>query len=113
MIQLPDRRHRNSGRHHAGRRFPGHRAWVRGHACSVPGCVSTDMECAHVRLGTDGGIGVKPSDWWTVSLCIHHHAEQHLIGEAAFETRYCIDLKALAQLFAARSPHRVRWRQKS
>jgi hypothetical protein len=36
-----------------------------------------------------------------------------LIGEAAFEKRYSIDLKTLAELFAERSPHRVRWRQKS
>src|SRR5436305_15342556 len=45
-----------------------HRAWVRRHRCSVPGCRNLPIECAHVRGGTDGGLGVKPSDKWTISL---------------------------------------------
>jgi hypothetical protein len=106
---LPARRHRNSRRQESGRRFPGHRAWVRGHGCSVPGCTATDIECAHVRTGTDGATGIRPSDWWTISLCSAHHAEQHRIGEAAFEERYQIDLRALAEQFARASPHRQRW----
>ncbi|QGN56544.1 hypothetical protein GKE62_17800 [Novosphingobium sp. Gsoil 351] len=64
------------------------------------------MECAHVRTGTDGGIALKPSDRWTISLCRAHHAEQHQIGEPAFEIRYGLDLVALAEVFARRSPHR-------
>jgi hypothetical protein len=108
-MRLPRRRHVNSGRQDEGRRFPGHCAWVRGHACSVPGCAAADIECAHVRTGTDGATGIKPSDWWTISLCATHHAEQHRIGEAAFEARHAIDLKALAERFASCSPHRHRW----
>ena len=30
-------------------------------------------------------MGRKPSDWFTISLCREHHAEQHTIGEASFE----------------------------
>jgi hypothetical protein len=60
-----------------------------------------------VRTGTDGGQGLKPSDRWSISLCRAHHAEQHRIGERAFEKRYGVDLYALAQAFAQRSPH---WR---
>ena len=67
--------------------------------------VRTPIECAHVRSGTDGGVGVKPSDKWTISLCAYHHRQQHHIGEAAFEARYKIDLKALAAEFARRSVH--------
>ena len=110
MAVLPKRRHANSRRQETGRRFPAHCAWVRGHACSVPDCTAADIECAHVRRGTDGGAGVKPSDWWTLSLCAAHHAEQHRLGEAAFEQRYGLDLVALAELFARRSPHRGAWR---
>jgi hypothetical protein len=33
------------------------------------------------------------------------HAEQHRIGEIAFEKRHGLDLVALAQEFARRSPH--------
>ena len=88
------------------RSCPAHRAWVRKHRCSVPGCHAGPIECAHVRSGTDGGCALKPSDCWTISLCRLHHAEQHWIGEAAFEIRYGLDLVALAQEFSVRSPHR-------
>jgi hypothetical protein len=84
---------------------PAHRAWVRRHRCSVPGCARTPIECAHVRSGTGAGAGLKSSDKWTISLCVRHHREQHQIGEARFEARYGIDLKALAEEFTRRSPH--------
>ena len=82
-----------------------HRAWVRRHRCCVPGCRRTPIECAHVRGGTDGGVGLKPSDKWTISLCRFHHLEQHAIGEAAFERRNDVDLLELAREFAGRSPY--------
>lgn len=85
-----------------------HRAWVRRHHCSVPGCLGSPIECAHVRGGTDGGLALKPSDRWVISLCANHHIEQHSIGEKSFESRYAIDLIALATAFARRSPHRHR-----
>lgn len=88
------------------RSCPAHRAWVRRHRCSVTACLAGPIECAHVRSGTDGGCALKPSDRWTISLCAAHHAEQHIIGEAAFERRYALDLISLAQEFARRSPHR-------
>lgn len=81
-----------------------HRAWVRRHRCSVPGCRRMPIECAHVRTGTDGGAGLKPSDRWTISLCQFHHLEQHEIGEPAFEGKHDLDLRALAREFADRSP---------
>mgnify|MGYP001014331149 CR=1 FL=1 len=90
------------------RSSPAHRAWVRRHHCSVPGCQLLPIECAHVRTGSDGGTGLKPSDRYTISLCREHHAEQHRIGEAAFEARYAIDLLAIAEVFAKLSPH---WRR--
>src|SRR5947209_2886931 len=70
-----------------------HRAWVRRHRCSVPACQQLPIECAHVRSGTDGGIGLKPSDKWTISLCRLHHHEQHEIGEPAFEAKYDLNLR--------------------
>lgn len=89
------------------RSCPGHRAWVRRHRCSVPGCRALPIECAHVRGGTDGGVGLKPSDQWCVSLCRGHHIEQHDLGERAFEERYSLDLHGLAREFLLRSPFRV------
>jgi hypothetical protein len=73
----------------------------------VPHCERLPIECAHVRMGTDGGQGLKPSDRYCISLCAHHHAEQHRIGEARFEKMYGVDLVALAAEFARKSPH---WR---
>jgi uncharacterized protein (DUF2237 family) len=62
-----------------------------------------------VRRATDGGTGLKPSDRWCLSLCRMHHAEQHRIGEAAVEKCHSIDLLALAEAFARKSPHRHLW----
>lgn len=82
-----------------------HRNWVRRHRCCVPGCRRTPIECAHVRTGTDGGIALKPSDRWVISLCVAHHREQHRLGETEFEATYSVDLRLLATEFAQRSPH--------
>lgn len=105
MSFLPPRIKRDSGRKDAGKRSPAHRKWVRGHACSACGSQSA-IECAHVRVGTDGGTGIKPSDRWTISLCRDCHSRQHQIGEEAFERENNIKLKALAEAFFRNSPHR-------
>lgn len=102
---LPARISRNSMKAEKQRRSPAHRAWVRGHACSACGS-TTAIECAHVRTGTDGGMGIKPSDEWCISLCRDCHGEQHRIGEASFEALHQIDMKALAVAFLKASPHR-------
>ena len=91
-------------RERVNRSCPGHRAWVRRHDCSVRGCRRTPIECAHVRSGTNGGTGLKPSDRWVISLCEFHHREQHRIGEREIERKYEINLRALAAEFARRSP---------
>lgn len=106
-VQLPARLPRPK-REKQHRLCPSHRAWVRRHRCSVPRCERTQIECAHVRIGTDGGQGLKPSDRFCLSLCADHHAEQHRVGEREFERRYGIDLLALAAVFARTSPY---WRQ--
>ena len=92
----------------AKRTCAGHRAWVRRHDCCVRGCKRTPIECAHVRSGTDGGTGMKPSDGWTISLCEFHHREQHRIGERAFELKHSLDLWLMANEFARRSPFRAK-----
>jgi hypothetical protein len=85
-------------------RSPAHLAWVRSHRCCVPDCVLMPIEAAHVRSGTDGGMGLKPGDDWAISLCAFHHREQHWWGEGDFEDIYKIRMKALAMEFAAKSP---------
>lgn len=85
-------------------RCPGHLTFVRSHACCVPGCQSERIEAAHVRDGTFAGMGQKPDDCWTVSLCHEHHAEQHQIGHARFDLKHGINSRMLALEFAAKSP---------
>ena len=87
------------------RRFPAHCSFVRQHACCACGSKAA-IEVAHVRTGTDGGTGLKPGDWWTISLCHECHARQHQIGEASFEKQAGIDMKYLALEFVKASPKR-------
>jgi hypothetical protein len=60
-----------------------HLAFVRTLPCLACGRRGP-CEAAHVRLGTDGTSGRKPSDRYTVPLCSHCHAVQHATGEVAF-----------------------------
>ena len=92
----------------ASRSCPAHRAWIRRHHCCVPDCKRLPIECAHVRSGSDGGMGLKPSDRWAISLCVYHHREQHQLGERKFEHKHGIELVALAEEFARRSPHSLK-----
>ena len=90
-------------------RCPAHLKFVRSHRCCVPHCDRRPIEAAHVRAGTDPqALGSKPGDNWTISLCSHHHAEQHRIGEHNFGIEYNLSMKALAEEFWAKSPHRRR-----
>ena len=86
------------------RRHPSHRQEVRGYCCIVPNCDTGDrIQACHVRTETDGGISMKPSDWWTFPGCETHHAEQGNIGEGPFERKYGVDLKKTATMLARKS----------
>lgn len=99
-VSLPPRLVKDKPRRPLRLRCPAHLSFVRSHACSVPGCDTGDhIEAAHVRQGTDGGMGMKPGDHWTISLCQFHHAQQHANGEMAFQDDYRLDMKALAAAF--------------
>jgi len=91
------------------RRCPSHTRWVGEHACCACGSRGP-IEVAHVRNGTNGGTGLKPTDDWTISLCRDCHSEQHRIGEPSFEKKHGIDMKALAREFAKASPHSAKLR---
>lgn len=118
MIFLPKRR--KPERPHVPRVlqrvFNRHRRYIRSLECSVKNCACQyrigiwenpehrRIECAHVRTGTDGGTGLKPSDWWTIPLCAVRHREQHNVGEGTFERVYGLDMKAIALALARKSP---------
>lgn len=105
---LPQRRPKSASRAYVSRECPAHRNWVRGFACSFCGHMGTErnpIEAAHVRLGTNGGTSLKPSDKWCVSLCADCHARQHKVGERTFWKPLGINPKILAEEFARKSPH--------
>ncbi len=50
-------------------------AW--SHSCDVEGCPNTETVIfAHMRVGNEGGMGLKPPDWCGAWLCHSHHMEQ-------------------------------------
>lgn len=78
-----------------------HCNFIRSHACSV--CHATaPIEVAHVRLGSGAGLGQKPHDYRTVSLCRECHMRQHTLGEATFWADR--NVEALIDAFCAASP---------
>lgn len=100
-----------------------HLRFVRSHECAVRGRYNTTFvrslgpeqhECsgpiqaAHIRMGTDGGAGIKPSDNFTIPLCVEAHVEQGQIGEGAFEKRYGIDTHKIASELWRRSAARMK-----
>ena len=84
-------------------RSQAHCNFVRSHACSM--CQSTAaIEVAHVRFGSGAGMGQKPDDFMTVSLCHDCHARQHREGERTFWGAY--PLADLVEAFIKASPKR-------
>lgn len=94
-------------------RSQAHCSHVRGHACCVIGCDRRPIEVAHVRLGSGAGVGQKPDDWRTVSLCQFHHAMQHRMGEQSFwrGTVSIEDPEDLIAAFIKASPRRAQIEQ--
>jgi hypothetical protein len=72
------------------RRRAQHLEFVRQLSCVACG-KAAPSEAAHVRLGTDGGAGIKPSDRYSVSLCTSCHELQHRFGELRFWSVLRID----------------------
>lgn len=115
MTRLPARRRpeRMGLRTSPQVRCPAHLAWIRGHECAVNGddCEGR-IEAAHVRGGTDGGLGKKPGDNFVLPLCSYHHRMQHVVGEAEFERVFAINMKAIAEGLWRASPARKRMEAK-
>ncbi len=115
MTPLPKRRRpeKMGVREPSKIRCAAHLKWIRGHDCLIRHRAGHycdgKVEAAHVRNGTDGGVGIKPSDIWTVPLCSIAHAQQHRIGERGFECNWGVDLKEIAEGLARWSPHRKKW----
>lgn len=93
-IELPD-----EGRH------PKHLGWIRLQPCVAGGTACGPSQATHVRLNTGGGMGLKPDDGFCIPLCWKHHQEQHQIGHRAFDQKYELDSRAIAERMATESPY--------
>lgn len=80
-----------------------HLRHVRSHAC-VNCDASAPIEAAHVRIGSDAGMGRKPSDYYAVPLCKECHFTQHGCGERTFWEGKPVD--AIIAALIATSPVR-------
>ncbi|WP_174298150.1 DUF968 domain-containing protein [Sphingomonas bacterium] len=105
-------RRRNSGRAAEARSFSGHLKWLRGRPCACAARHAADcsgkIEAAHVDRAGGKGVSLKVADYHAVPLCAGHHAEYHR-GAATFEAASGLDLVAVAERYAAASPHRAAW----
>jgi len=72
------------------RRRVEHLAFIRLLPCVACG-KAAPSEAAHVRTGTDGGVGMKPGDRYAIPLCTACHAKQHRVGELTFWSALRID----------------------
>jgi hypothetical protein len=77
------------------RRRVQHLAFVRQLPCVACG-KAAPSDAAHVRTGTDGGVGRKPDDRYAVPLCTACHAKQHRVGELTFWSPLRIDPLSVA-----------------
>lgn len=78
-----------------------HRDYVRTFACCKCG-ETAGIEVAHVRNGSDAGMGRKPSDYYCVSLCKECHTRQHGMGEDTFWRGH--NVEAIIEAFNVTSP---------
>ena len=59
-----------------------YREWVSRQPCAICGAAPCDPH--HYRIGTGGGMGVKPHDKFCLPLCHHHHVQAHQVGARTF-----------------------------
>lgn len=52
--------------------------------CSAEPC----WEAHHIRKGTDGGMGKKPSDCWAIPVCVICHGLIHTKGEITYYAKH-------------------------
>jgi hypothetical protein len=84
-----------------------HLAFIRQLPCCVSLKNSEPCHAAHVRIGANGGMGMKPGDNFVLPLCADVHGRQHAIGESEFWG----DMekpKALAQFLYANTGNRTK-----
>lgn len=91
-------------------RSASHLQWVR--SCFL--CLAAESdgencrgknEAHHVRLGGDGGTGLKPGDERAIPLCGYHHRALHDSGQQTFAVRYGVNFEQAIAHLRRSSPH--------
>ena len=61
-------------------------SWIRTQPCIVTDMdfTQTDMVAHHVRMGGDGGMGLKPSDYRCLPLTAYQHVKLHSMVEKGY-----------------------------
>lgn len=60
-----------------------HLNFIRKLPCVVCG-TKENVQACHIRIGGNGGMGLKPDDSLTIPMCHLHHTCQHNKGELSF-----------------------------
>jgi hypothetical protein len=76
-----------------------HRRYIASLPCCVSG-LEGSTQAAHVRSGTNGGMGMKPSDEFCVPLSFEEHARQHRLGERIYWAGPEIAIRLAKDLYA-------------
>lgn len=79
-----------------------HLNYIRSQPCMI-GQMSGSQAC-HIRILTDGGTGIKPSDFYVLPMEYRYHKISHDIGEARFYKEWQINPFIYAQIYVKMSP---------
>ena len=73
---------------------------------SLPCYISeqTPSQACHIRILSDGGTGLKPSDYYTLPFIHQYHKMQTDIGEQTFYNKFNINPFTLAKELVIISP---------
>ena len=66
-----------------------YRRYIAEQPCLI--CGGTDVQASHIRIGQEGGMGLKPGDDLVWPLCVAHHAEFDA-GQREFIHKYADEI---------------------
>jgi len=79
-----------------------HLNFIRSFPCYIS--EQTPSQACHIRILSDGGTGLKPSDYYTLPFIYQYHKMQTDIGEQTFYNKFDINPFTLAKELVIISP---------
>lgn len=83
-------------------RSPKHLNYIRSLPCYIS--EQEPSQACHIRILSDGGTGLKPSDYYTLPFIHQYHKMQTDIGEQTFYAKFNINPFTLAKDLVIMSP---------